>query len=97
MQNFRTYHLSIKFYKAIAQLKMNPILKNQLLRASSSVTLNLMEGNYRQGRKDRIRFFNIAYSSSKECFAVFELADIQNQELIKLNDHLSASIFKLMP
>ena len=44
MKNFRTYQLSIQFYRATSKAPVPGHLRNQLLRAASSFTLNLGEG-----------------------------------------------------
>jgi hypothetical protein len=40
LKNFKTYQLSIQFYQACEKLKLPRHLKDQLVRASSSVALN---------------------------------------------------------
>jgi hypothetical protein len=47
LKNFRTYQLSINFYQLCRQTSLPAFLKNQLLRASSSISLNLAEGSSR--------------------------------------------------
>jgi four helix bundle protein len=44
-------------------------VKDQLDRASTSVPLNLAEGNGKYAPKDRCRFFDIAHGSALECAA----------------------------
>ena len=44
-------------------------VKDQLDRASTSIALNIAEGNGKYALKDRCRFFDIAESSSLECAA----------------------------
>ncbi len=44
-------------------------VKDQLDRASTSIALNIAEGNGKYALKDRCRYFNIAKSSSLECAA----------------------------
>lgn len=55
-------------------------LIDQMRRASVSVNSNLAEGNSRMGKSDRIRFFNISYSSLMELISqsiiAFELGYI---------------------
>ena len=60
MKNFRTYQLSIQFYRATSKAPVPGHLRNQLLRAASSVTLNLGEGYGRIQKGDQRRFFEIA-------------------------------------
>ncbi|MAZ47352.1 MAG: hypothetical protein CME65_02235 [Halobacteriovoraceae bacterium] len=51
-------------------------MKDQLLRASSSVALNLAEGNARRTNKDRLKFFNIALASLREVQMICKLEDL---------------------
>src|SRR5438876_12410576 len=44
-------------------------VKEQLDRASTSVPLNIAEGNGKYALKDRCRFFDIAHGSALECAA----------------------------
>jgi four helix bundle protein len=44
-------------------------IKDQLERASSSVALNIAEGNGKYSLKDRCRFFDTAHGSALECAA----------------------------
>ena len=44
-------------------------VKDQLDRASTSIPLNIAEGNGKYALKDRCRFFDIAHGSALECAA----------------------------
>ena len=44
-------------------------VKDQLDRASTSIALNIVEGNGKFNPKDRCRFFDIAHGSALECAA----------------------------
>src|SRR5262245_54318018 len=44
-------------------------VKDQLDRASTSIPLNIAEGNGKYAAKDRCRFFDIAHGSTLECAA----------------------------
>lgn len=48
-------------------------LKDQLERASSSIPLNIAEGNGKYAPKDRCRFFDIAHGSALECAAALDV------------------------
>ena len=96
MKNFRTYQYAVSFYRATGRLQVEGHLKNQLLRASSSIVLNLAEGSGRFGRKDQKRFYQIALGSFRECQAILELADATRPELLELADRLGGSLFCLI-
>ncbi len=97
MQNFRTYQLSLAFYRAANnELGMLPNhLKDQMLRASSSICLNLAEGWGKRTTKDRLKFFQQAFGSTRECQSILELHPMTESTSNSLN-HLAASLFKLI-
>jgi four helix bundle protein len=48
-------------------------VKDQLDRASTSIPLNIAEGNGKYAPKDRCRFFDIAHGSALECAAGLDI------------------------
>src|SRR5205809_1135976 len=48
-------------------------VKDQLDRASTSIVLNIAEGNGKFNPKDRCRFFDIAHASALECAAGLDI------------------------
>ena len=50
--------------------------KDQLLRASQSIPLNIAEGNGKFSERDRGRFFEIARGSALECAAVQDVLEV---------------------
>ena len=97
MKNFRSYQLAVQFYKVVQNLTLPKHLKDQLLRAASSIALSLAEGRGKGTLPDQKRYFQIAFGSIRECQAVFDLhpsaaSDIQ----AKMLDRLAASVFKLL-
>ncbi|MBM3997585.1 MAG: four helix bundle protein [Planctomycetes bacterium] len=48
-------------------------VKDQLDRASTSIPLNIAEGNGKYSLKDRCRFFDIAHGSTLECAAALDV------------------------
>ena len=76
MKNFRTYDYAVELYHESKKVRLPYYLKDQLLRAASSVVLNLAEGNNRLTTKDRLRFFNMALTSAREVEAIFDLEKI---------------------
>ena len=73
--------------------KLKAFMRDQLLRASSSVALNLAEGNARRTQKDRLRFFNIALSSLREVQMICILEDLE--KLAQKADRLGGMIYAL--
>ncbi|MGE0173455.1 MAG: four helix bundle protein [Oligoflexales bacterium] len=96
MKTFRTYELAVQFYRSIKNLHLPAHLKSQLLRAASSVALNLAEGRGKFTRPDQRRFQQIAFGSVRECQAIFDLIDDDYLAQAELLDHLAASLFKLL-
>ena len=96
LNQFRTYNLSISLYRAVATFKIAHHLKDQLLRAASSVTLNLAEGSGKRSPKDRRKFYDIAWGSLNEVSAIIDLAAADNLELLQILDSTRASCYKLL-
>jgi len=95
LSNFRSYQLAVTFYQSGLSLTLPSHLKDQYLRASSSIALNLAEGTARKTAKDKMKYYNIAFASLRECQAVLALVNCQNFQLVKLADQLGASLFRL--
>jgi four helix bundle protein len=83
------YKLSLDFaewaYIIVKDLKgADRFAKEQLIRASQSITLNIAEGNGRRPSPDRARFFQIAYGSALECAAILDVLNryklLQNEQ-----------------
>lgn len=96
MKKFRTLEMAIEFYKDAEANKVTGNLRDQLLRASSSIALNLSEGNAKFSVKEKKRFYQIAYASLKETQTILKLIQPEDPNLIRKADHLGASLFKLM-
>ena len=76
--------------------------KDQILRASQSIPLNIAEGNGKASEADRRRFFEIARGSALECAAiqdVLEVCDVlprkDNAEAKQILDRIVAMLTKL--
>ena len=93
MKNFRCYQLAKDLYRSCKQLPLKGAQRDQILRASLSVCLNLAEGSAKQTPKERRRFYYIALGSQREVHAMLDLEDIET--LVPTSDRLGASIYKL--
>jgi four helix bundle protein len=76
-QKLEVYQFSKTFHKDIRTLLREiptvKYLKDQLLRASMSVMLNIAEGTGRFSKPDKRNFYIIARSSIFECVALLEI------------------------
>jgi four helix bundle protein len=63
------------------------------MRASSSITLNLAEGAAKLSRKERLRYYGIAFGSVREVQAIIRLEDLRS--LASGADQLAASLYRL--
>lgn len=88
MKNFRTYQLSLQFYKDCQGLKLSTIAKDQFDRALLSIPLNLAEGAAKPTERDRKKFYFIALGSVREVQTL--LALFGSPELIQKADTLAA-------
>lgn len=96
MKTFRTLELSEKFYHQTENLKLTGNLRDQLTRASSSIALNLSEGNAKPSVKEKRRYYQTAYASLKECQTILRLGKIENEEINEKADFLGACLYKLI-
>ncbi|MEQ1878867.1 MAG: four helix bundle protein [Bdellovibrionia bacterium] len=96
MQTFRTLDLAVEFYKQAQTIKAPKHLKDQLDRASSSISLNLAEGNAKFSYKEKSRIYQIANGSLRECQAIFRLLDLKDEKVLALSKHLGSSMYRLI-
>lgn len=72
-EKLEVYRESITFIAWLSELLESSVrvgdVKDQLDRASTSIALNIAEGNGKYNPKDRCRFFDIAHGSALECAA----------------------------
>ena len=78
-------------YHYCETLKGHRNAKDQLLRASQAIPLNIAEGNGKATDGDRRRFFEIARGSALECGAVQDV--LQVCEALPPADNAKAKIF----
>jgi four helix bundle protein len=95
LKKFKTYELSVRFYRACLKVKLPGYLKDQLARASSSVVLNIAEASSQPTFKSRNKFFNIALCSLRESQAALDLAGANDPELESLSDQIAACLYRL--
>ena len=95
LQTFRTYQLSVRLYGELKKVRMPGYLRSQLLRAASSISLNLAEGTGRPTVRERLRFYGIAFGSFREVQAILELEPRVGFEILSLVDHLGACLYRL--
>jgi four helix bundle protein len=76
--------------------------RDQLLRASQSIALNIAEGNGRVSEADRRHFFEIARGSALECAAIQDVLEVcggiqakKNLEGKDMLDRLAAMLTKI--
>ena len=94
LSNFRTHTMAVEFYKQAKQQRLPAYIKDQLLRATMSIALNLAEGSAKPSLKDRVRFYTIALGSLREAQSIIQLEQLKT--LAEAADHLGASLYKLV-
>ena len=80
-QSLRVYQLSLKYIRQVYELikfmpedeKFN--LSSQLVRAATSIALNIAEGSTGQSNKEQARFLGLAIRSYIETVACLDLID----------------------
>jgi four helix bundle protein len=72
-EKLEVYREAVAFTAWVSELLDSTVrvgdVKDQLDRASTSIPLNIAEGNGKYSPKDRCRFFDIAHGSALECAA----------------------------
>ncbi len=94
MKNFRSYQMALELYKKSKGQKLPYFLKSQLERAASSVVLNLAEVSARTSKKERTRFYIIAFASLSEIQALIDM-EASLKALEPSADELVANLYKL--
>ena len=100
------YHAAIEYvgwaYRLSEDLKGHRNAKDQLLRASQAIPLNIAEGNGKATSGDRRRYFEIARGSALECAAVQDILEVcgvlspeSNTEAKQLLDRIVAMLTRL--
>lgn len=95
LTQFRTYNLAVQFHHTMRAVPLPGYLKDQMLRASSSVALNLAEGSSKPTRRDQLKFYHISLASLRECQAGLDLAPRPYPALVQAADQLGAHLYRL--
>jgi four helix bundle protein len=89
-------------YRLCERLRGHRNAREQLLRASQAIPLNIAEGNGKATEGDRRRFFEIARGSALECGAVQDVLEVcgaisagENAQAKQLLDRIAAMLTKL--
>lgn len=78
-----------KIQNFVSYKKINPILRDQLYRASTSILLNIADGTGKLSKQDRKNFYVIARGSVCECASILEILNdediitFQNLSIVK--------------
>jgi four helix bundle protein len=100
------YRVAIEYvgwcFRLCERLKAHRNAKEQLLRASQAIPLNIAEGNGKATEGDRRRYFEIARGSALECGAIQDVLEVcgalspaESLEAKKLLDRIVAMLTKL--
>jgi four helix bundle protein len=100
------YRLAIEYvgwaYRLCESLKGHRNAKDQIIRASQAIPLNIAEGNGKATEGDRRRYFEIACGSALECAAVRDVLEVcgamptgDNSRGKELLDRIVAMLTKL--
>ena len=95
LNDFKAFQFAKELHWACRPLKVPDFLRDQLLRASSSIALNIAEGSGKRTPNEQARFYAIALGSLRECQAIFALEKIEDRKISDLSNQLGAILFKL--
>jgi four helix bundle protein len=95
LRDFRVFQLAKEFHWECRELKVSKYHRDQLVRASSSIVLNLAEGSAKRTAIDQRRFYNMALGSVREYEAILGLEKIEDAELFRKLDQIGALLFTL--
>ena len=94
LQGFKSYQLALQLYRECERVTAAHHIKDQLLRASLSIVLNLAEGSAKPTAKERRRFYSIALASTREVQAIIEI--VRRDDLSSLSDQVGACLYRLV-
>jgi four helix bundle protein len=82
-EKLRVYQDALRFAafadRVLAEIPAKLAARDQLDRASTSIVLNIAEGNGKRSRIDRCRYLDIARGSALECAACLDVLQIKKQ------------------
>ena len=96
MKNFKTYQKALLLYKLIEKERFPYFLKDQVLRAASSIVLNLAEGSAKMTDRDQKKFYFISLGSLKETKAICEIQGIKTTSLLDVLNEVQAMVWGLI-
>ena len=94
-KNFRTYQLSLAFYRQCRALQAKGAIRDQLERSSLSICLNLAEGSAQYSKAQRKKFYQISFASFKEAQCILQILDAK-KEVQNEASTLGAHLYKLI-
>ena len=95
------YKISLQYVKWVYDIEerltgKHRHAKDQLLRASQSIPLNIAEGNGKSSDKDRSRFFEIARGSALECAAIQDVLEIGKVLSFEENKNVKQMLLRIV-
>ena len=95
LKDFIAFQIAKEIYRECKGIKLPPHLSDQLMRASSSIALNIAEGSGKRTSRDQAKFYSIALGSLRESQAILEIEDIEHNNLKDKMNSLGGILFKL--
>ena len=96
MKKFRTYQLARDFYQNVSLLDWPSHLRDQALRAASSVVLNIAEGAGLPSNRQKLRHYGIALGSLREVQAALDISGLSGiTEACQKADSVAAHLYRL--
>ncbi|MBT3235796.1 MAG: four helix bundle protein [Bdellovibrionales bacterium] len=96
LQNSRTFKMSVTLYRECLKVRLPNHLRDQMDRASSSISLNIAEGYGKSTYRDQRKFFHIAMGSLREVQSVLILAEAESTLAYTHADQLGGSLYRLI-
>lgn len=100
MGKFIVYEKARESHRSVCRLikscRVDYSMRDQLKRASSSIVLNIAEGNGRRSDAEQKRFFTIASGSAEECRAILDLLEDEGTIEQKQADSLRFSLHEVI-